>query len=249
MSQSSLCYKCHQPSETLKRCSGCEKVWYCSTECHSAHWVEHIFDCVPRRPITTADHLALAVHTNILPLHKQTSSEYGFDSAWTASNRMFLLKIYTGLIKELGVSPKTIRKWRAAGILLNEIKREFPILLIQRHGQPYLACFSWLLENEWVLNGQSPEHSLSLRIKDGLKAFERAWHLLGGPRDVDLEEANMIVLQWPPDKRECFEFYRGAVINWYPLRSVPRWLWFGFCACAGEKDEYDLNNRLGLCGK
>ncbi|KAG1746941.1 hypothetical protein EDB19DRAFT_1688545, partial [Suillus lakei] len=59
------CNACREEPSDLKRCSGCHKVWYCSVSYQKSVWVQHIFACKPRRPITTADHLALAVRNNL----------------------------------------------------------------------------------------------------------------------------------------------------------------------------------------
>jgi hypothetical protein len=75
------CHKCHGYTDdyeeaNLKRCSGCQKVDYCSTACQREDWVCHIFDCKPHRAINTADYLALAVYKNLLPEHPQTCADY-----------------------------------------------------------------------------------------------------------------------------------------------------------------------------
>ncbi|KAI0920990.1 hypothetical protein AcW1_004887 [Taiwanofungus camphoratus] len=100
------CVKCGDPA--TKRCSACtvSTAWYCDTKCQKSDWVAHIFDCNPKREITTADHLALAVDQNLLPEDVQTCMDYGFTRAFTVENRTQLLGLYIGLIKYLGVSPR-----------------------------------------------------------------------------------------------------------------------------------------------
>ena len=93
------CHKCHGQSEdhkeaNLKRCAGCRKVYYCSAACQKADWVEHIFNCKPHRPINTADHLALAVRRNQLPLHRQTCEDFGFNYAFTHGEEENLFGLY-----------------------------------------------------------------------------------------------------------------------------------------------------------
>jgi len=96
------CHFCHGHSDDydgakLKRCAGCRKVYYCSIACQKYDWVCHIFDCKPRRPINTADYLALAVQQNLLPEHPQTCEDYGFNRALTAEEKTMLFGLYIGM--------------------------------------------------------------------------------------------------------------------------------------------------------
>jgi hypothetical protein len=98
------CHNCHGHSDeykesesNLKRCAGCQKVYYCSIACQKENWVYHIFDCKPRRPINTADYLALAMYRNLLPEHPQTYVDYGFDRAFTAEEKSNLGGLYIGM--------------------------------------------------------------------------------------------------------------------------------------------------------
>ena len=97
------CHNCHThyldfySEPKLKRCSGCQKVYYCSSTCQKEDWVCHIFDCKSRRPINTADYLALAVYQNLLPEHPQTCADYGFDRALMGEEKSKLLGLYIGM--------------------------------------------------------------------------------------------------------------------------------------------------------
>lgn len=96
------CHRCHGSSfgyeeANLKRCSGCQNVYYCSTACQNYDWVYHIFDCNPRRQINTADYLARAVREDVLPVHPQTCEDYGFNRAITDDEKSNLLSLYIGM--------------------------------------------------------------------------------------------------------------------------------------------------------
>ena len=39
------CASCHSKTATLQRCSGCKRVFYCSTTCQKKHWKEHRPEC------------------------------------------------------------------------------------------------------------------------------------------------------------------------------------------------------------
>ena len=79
------------PGAKLKLCSGCRKVYYCSTACQTTNWVFHIFDCKPRDKIKTVYYLARAVYDNLLPEHPQTCEDYGFNRAVTDEEKSKLL--------------------------------------------------------------------------------------------------------------------------------------------------------------
>ena len=106
----------------------------------------HVFDCKPKRPINTADYLALAVPENLFPEHPQTCEDYGFNRAATMEEKTNLSDLYigmyatlskvgllfsnvvyplAGLLGVLKVPPKMIHDWRARGVLVDEIKAAF----------------------------------------------------------------------------------------------------------------------------
>lgn len=39
------CAFCHSNTESLKRCSGCKRAFYCSKTCQRNHWKEHKPEC------------------------------------------------------------------------------------------------------------------------------------------------------------------------------------------------------------
>ena len=50
--QNKHCENCLQTTSSLKVCSGCQLVKYCSTECQKAHWKIHKRLCKSQRPAT-----------------------------------------------------------------------------------------------------------------------------------------------------------------------------------------------------
>jgi|SRR6266576_1604508 len=90
-------YKYLAPETTLKLCSGCKKVYYCSTTCQNNHWVYHIFDCKPHSQINTAYYLARAVYEDMFPVHPQTCKDYGFDRTSTEREKSMLIGLYIGI--------------------------------------------------------------------------------------------------------------------------------------------------------
>ena len=90
-------YKYLAPKTTLKLCSGCKRVYYCSAACRDSHWAYHKLDCKPRDQINTARDLARAVYRDLIPEHPQTCKDYGFDRAFTAEEKIMLFGLYIGM--------------------------------------------------------------------------------------------------------------------------------------------------------
>ncbi|KAG1746942.1 hypothetical protein EDB19DRAFT_1926927 [Suillus lakei] len=231
------CDTCSKSTSNLKRCSGCHKVWYCSTTCQKSNWVRHIFACKPRRPITTADHLALAVRNNLLPQDPQTSKDYGFECAFTAENRSNLLGLYIGLIERMGIPAKTINDWRVRGVLVEEIKAAYYKIPAEFRG----GYFPWFLQNQHVLNVSSGVDSQS--NDKGNAMVRRAWRFTGGAETDSLEDIRAGIASMSQHRRTCHFFYGLLLSKWHPAPSQDLWMAFGFCSCTCEEEEMYLGGR------
>ncbi|KAF8440853.1 hypothetical protein L210DRAFT_3400158 [Boletus edulis BED1] len=246
------CHKCHGYSDNydeakLKRCSGCQKVYYCSTSCQKRDWVCHIFDCKPRRPINTADYLALAVYQNLLPEHPQTCEDYGFNRAPTGEEKSRLLGLYIGLIKYGGISPKTIHDWRVRGVLVDEIKASFFELPEYSRG----AYFPWFLENEHIvaLAGQPlPEKVLHDR-NDAMVVY--AWTFTGGSERDSVETIRAAIERMSAEEQKCHALYALLLSKWHPSPYLTLWIDFGFASCTSQEEEMALGSAyrrlINLC--
>src|ERR1700722_11386075 len=106
-----ICDACDQPA--TQRCSRCRtpSAWYCSRKCQQELWTQHIFECNPRKPISTAYYLARACLRDVFPDDPQTCEDYGFNRAFTPENRSKLLGLYIGLISYERVSPGLRGNW------------------------------------------------------------------------------------------------------------------------------------------
>jgi hypothetical protein len=148
-----LCQFCREEPGNRK-CSGCSRAWYCSRKCQKDAWFLHKFDCNAGNP-TTADYLVLACVQDVIPTHQQTLIDYGFQRAFTEENQSRLIGLYIGLTNKslLGVSAKTLHRWRKDGVLIPEIIKQFESLPPFNRG----GYYPWFLENQWVLDGKTPE--------------------------------------------------------------------------------------------
>ncbi|KAG1852431.1 hypothetical protein DFJ58DRAFT_411380 [Suillus subalutaceus] len=232
------CNACRE-SSNLKRCSGCHKVWYCSVTCQKSHWVRHIFACKPRRPITTADHLALAVRNNDLPQDPQTCEDYGFDRAFTVENRCNLLGLYIGLMdpNRIGITPKTIDDWRVRGVLVEEIKAAYYKIPTESRG----GYFPWFLQNQHTLN---PSAAGDSQLNDeGDAMVLRAWRFTGGAETDSPADIKARLISMPHDRQTCHVFYALLLSRLFPAPIDNLWIPFGFCSCACEEEEMYLSTR------
>ncbi|KAF8133966.1 hypothetical protein EV363DRAFT_1325125 [Boletus edulis] len=223
----------------LRRCAGCQKVYYCSTSCQKEDWVYHIFDCKPGRPINTADHLARAVFENLLPEHPQTCDDYGFSRAFTADEKSKLLGLYIGLIKVIKIPPKTIHGWRIRGVLVDEIKTTFYKIPERTRG----GYFPWFLQNEHIiaLAGQPLPEDMMHNHADEMMV--RAWRFIGG-RDTDSgEEIMAAVNRKPREEKDCHILYSLLLSKWRPHPDLDLWVDFGFASCTSQEEEWLLCTR------
>ncbi|KAG0692608.1 hypothetical protein DFH29DRAFT_839651 [Suillus ampliporus] len=228
------CDACTESSSDLKRCSGCRKVWYCSPDCQRSAWVRHIFTCKPRRPITTADHLALAVRNNLFPQDVQTCKDYGFDRAFTVENRSKLLGLYIGLMERMDIPAKTINDWRVRGVLVEEIKAAYDKIPAQYRG----GYFPWFLQNQHILDTSPAADSQSNDEGDAM--FRRAWCFTGGAETDSLEVIKASIASMPQDKQTCHLLYTMLLSKWHPAPFHDLWIPFGFCTCIHEEEEMHL---------
>ncbi|KAF8558341.1 hypothetical protein OG21DRAFT_1234824 [Imleria badia] len=220
----------------LKRCAGCRKVFYCSTECQKADWVCHIFNCKPRRPINTADYLALAVHQNVFPEHPQTCEDYGFNRVFMATEEKANL---LGLYIILKTPPKTIHNWRIRGVLVDEIKATF--YKIPEHARG--CCFLWFLQNEHIiaLAGQPlPVEAVDDRADAMLVD---AWKFTGGSERDSPEEIRATIAHKPDEEQDCHTLYALLLSNWRPSPDVNLWVDFEFASCTSQEEEVWLSTR------
>jgi len=226
-----VCPSCGDPSS--KRCTGCLKIWYCSSKCQKEHWRVHITDCNPRRPITTADYLGRAVALNLLPEDPETCKDYGFTRAWEPVKRANLLGLYIGLMERMYIKPMTIHTWRVEGRLVGEIKAAFEAL--PRHSRG--GYYPWFLENQYVLDSSE----LPQTAEDNMAAQHlRAWRFIGGSSDFAPQRVREEVSCWPEEKQTCFMLYCMLLMGWHPGPELDEgWIPFGFCV-------YDANSEMAL---
>ena len=229
------CEACREPGAS-QRCTGCRKVWYCNKECQTSDWVSHIFKCNPRRPINTADHLALAVRQDLLPTDLQTLKEWGFDKAqlFPPDGPFKLFGLYVGLIQYCDVKPMQLHKWRLQGRLIPEIKAVYEAIPAHARG----GYYPWFLEHQSVLEEPETEPEESKALIEDLE--RRAWTALGKPPTAPRSAILEYLGELPMDHRVCFFFYGGLLLSTYPSPPTDQYIQFGFCVCPTQYEEMNL---------
>ncbi|KAF8204429.1 hypothetical protein K438DRAFT_1819839 [Mycena galopus ATCC 62051] len=226
------CKECGKSAS--KRCAGCTlpTAWYCSAECQRRNWTEHIFECNPRRNITTADHLALAVHKNLFPDDPQTCHDFGFARAFSIENRSSLLGLYIGLIERLQVSPKKVRQWQIEGTLIDNIKATFSTVPAHSRG----GYYPWFLRNQWVLDPRLPPPRDPVN-----EMMTRGWRYVRGRPNTDTQDKIAAEMaSWSEEKRACQLLCNLILSQMHPSPELDIWVTFGFCACHDEEEERKL---------
>ncbi|KAF8558340.1 hypothetical protein OG21DRAFT_1504392 [Imleria badia] len=235
------CHLCHGNDDDfqeadLKRCAGCQKVYYCSTACQKEDWVRHIFDCKPRRPINTADYLALAVHQNLLPGHPQTCEDYGFNRTFTAEDKSKLGGLYIGLIKVLKIPPKTIHDWRVRGVLVDEIKATYYKIPEDRRGR----YFPWFLQNEHIIAQAGQPLSAEALYDRAGAMLVKTWRFTGGSERDSPKEITAAIARKPNEEQDCHALYSLLLSQWRPAPNLGLWVYFGFASCTSQEEEMEL---------
>ncbi|KAI0084391.1 hypothetical protein BDY19DRAFT_536667 [Irpex rosettiformis] len=230
------CESCGELTAT-RRCAGCQKVWYCNKECQTASWIRHIFKCNPRRPINTADHLALAVYQDLLPADTQTRKDWGIDKAglFPPNGPFMIFGLFAGLIKYLDVKPQQLQKWRLQGRLIPEIKAIYEAIPVQARG----GYYPWFLEHQSVL--EDPEMKTQ-EAESMLEQMQRgAWVALGKSPTASSIAIREYVQGLSEDHQTCFLFYSMLHSSSHPGPETTLYLKFGFCVCPTQYEEMGLS--------
>lgn len=198
-----------------------------------SNWIVHIFDCNPKREITTADYLALAVRKNPTPDNSQTCKDYGFTREFDNDKRCKLLGLYIGLMERLEVKPRTVHKWRTSGKLVEKIQAAFETLPPGSRG----GYYPWFMENLWVLDGFE---GVSSDAEKGVEdMIQGGWIYAGGSPSASAVSIKDALSKMPEERATCVLSCSLILSDLHPNPSQDIWISFGFCTC-------DKESELGL---
>ncbi|KAJ7191557.1 hypothetical protein GGX14DRAFT_481300 [Mycena pura] len=226
------CASCGAPA--TKKCSKCQKVWYCSKECQVKEWSGHRVHCDPKRPITSADHLQAAVHHNKVPDDPEALSDYGFNRV-DEIGRKILLNVYRVVFDE-GVHPRDLHRWQVEGLLLHEVEKLLRPLPSWKTYQVmgWFTAHRYAFDPSMPVSGQGPSAAHLLEVE-----FLKLWKDVGdGAPCNTVDEVNSAIerLQWSKERIEFFRF-RAMLFLFHPAPNLRSWISFGFCACRDESEE------------
>ena len=218
----------HYEEANLRCCSGCKRVYYCSTHCQEDDWVEHKFVCNPGRyPITTADHLALAVRQDMFPGNRQTCEDYGFNRVHTDDEETNLLGLYIGMLihllmrssqrayrphQNLEDSSQDHSQMACSWSVVDKIKATYYKIPEDRRGE----YFPWFLRNEHILAPGGQSSSTSAQASQAMPvelsgvhvdaAVVTAWRFIGGSESDSAEEIKAALARKLDGERNCFGY-------------------------------------------
>ncbi|KAJ7241372.1 hypothetical protein C8J57DRAFT_1142811 [Mycena rebaudengoi] len=241
-----LCASCGV-SATV-RCSGCNKLWYCSRKCQEDQWGSHLVDCNPGRPITSADHLRAAVHRRKLPEDLDILSDYGFTRVNEVGGKI-LLDVYR-IIFEDGVRSRDIHRWKTSGHLLQEVEKVLRRLENWKTHRvlPWFEGHHYAFDHDVAVDRPAEDDEFGLRLKATQVAL---WNQVGDFPSQNWEEIRSTIKDRWPDNRANFFFFRSMLGICHPGPNLDFWVHFGFSACHDEAEEGFLGLTYqilaGLC--
>ncbi|KAF2015573.1 hypothetical protein BU24DRAFT_480328 [Aaosphaeria arxii CBS 175.79] len=216
------CAICDKP--TTRRCSLCNRDFFCSDACQQKRFDRHLFTC-SERPLTTADYLWKSLAEDRMPPEDEVLEDFGFD-ALVGIDKTYLLGLYRGLFLSEQVSPEDVHKWRTAEILTEKIKEFYFNIPEQFRG----GYFPWFLKNSNILEHPTTKEEAKQKLKTIL--YDQAISYLDS-EDYNTEPKDLR----PEAKRDSYIILAQAVYHCIPNEIERNWYTFGFVTCRGQGEE------------
>ena len=222
---------CEEESANLKGCSGCLKTKYCSKQCQKAAWRLHVFDCDPKKHISTVYYLSRACYENVVPQHVDTRTDYGFSKAHQlegGQGEKMLLGLWVTIIVNHRVSEREVQRWQVQGRLIEGIEETFERIVPSLQG-PY---YTWFLLHQHLLDGQPlSQVERDRRIDVAEDILLRTWRFIGGSPNDQRDSIWSQVESSSPYIQRCFNFYESLLGDKDPAPMSPEtWMALGFVA-------------------
>jgi hypothetical protein len=208
---------------TRRRCSICNKGYFCSNACEQKRSGLHLFNC-SKRPLTTADYLWQSIADDLLSVEEDVLEDFGFQSL-LGIDRNFLLGVYKGLYLH-EVSAEDIHEWRTTGVLLDKIKQFYLNLPEGSRG----LYFPWLLQRTHILERPMATKAAKQTHLDAL--FTPAQQYLD-PEDRNTPRQDL----QPKAKLVAYILLAQVLQHMGPDPREPNWYSFGFVTCRMRADE------------
>lgn len=227
------CHHCSESPTTLKRCSSCLSVWYCSPTCQTSDWPIHLVDCILDRPITTADQLVAYVYRRYLPSDPETQRDFGFIHSPDREETIMRLDVYSKLILEHKVNSKVIHRWQKGSQLGEMIKQTFDAKMTPLERQQELCL--WFCQHMSTFD--TPPRTQDETIAWFQKAQQEAWYFIGRPRSDSHDTIQSSIQTFTEPQADCFLFITLILAGQHPGPGVKGWMSFGLCGCNSLGEE------------
>ncbi|CAF1186512.1 unnamed protein product [Adineta steineri] len=211
------CWTCGKPATS--RCAKCHTTSYCSVKCQKKDWGKHKIICTPPRQNNTADFLVKAVMDDLFPEDLDTLADFGLSNCHLQEQRTYLMSVYAGLIKILGVSSKDLHEWQQANELALHIRKTY------EDAGASSGYYNWFLKNQHLVDSRTPKADVSQLVRKYLSAEDK---------DKDMDQLE------PQEKRLSVWLYIVLLMGNIPRIEYDIWFHFGFCTCKSQRIESDL---------
>lgn len=216
------CYNCE--FKTSRRCSVCQRSWFCGEYCQSKMGTRHKFMCAIRRPLNSADYLYLALLEDNFPDDPQTLDDFGLRSLRSGADRSKLLGLFKGL-EILEVPSEEVHRWQSEHTLEENIIRVFSQLSERSRG----GYYPWFLQNRHRLTFCKSFVQIESADIEEVRSY------------LDVEDQGKSIDELKPEaKRKCLEFYACVMNMYHPPPTDQLYYDFGFCVCRDEYEEMKL---------
>lgn len=213
---------------TSRRCSACNKDFYCNEACEAKRSGPHIFTCT-KRPLTSADYLYRNIVQDTIPEEEDVREDFGFNHLTSFADQSKLLGLYQGLYLSDDISVEDVHKWQVEGSLVAEIKRYFYQIPETSRG----GYFPWFLKHTDILERplakQESTKNLVATFHDQARSY------------LNIEDQHKEPHELVPDaKKYCYQFLATTLHMAHPNPIEMSWYEFGFSTCYDERQEGQL---------
>jgi hypothetical protein len=157
----------------------------------------------------------------VFPEDLDTINDFGFSKCLVQDERTYLLGVYIGLIKILGIESKELHEWQQANELAQNIRKTY-----EKAGATSYY-YTWFLENQHLVDTRTPNVDISQLVRKYLSPEDKT-------KDINQLQ--------PEAKRIAICMYIVLLMDNIPPIYHEFWIQFGFCTCNGDKIETELGH-------
>ncbi|KAJ5056792.1 hypothetical protein PSV09DRAFT_2383060 [Bipolaris maydis] len=215
---------------TKRRCSYCNKGYFCSELCEVKASVYHLFTC-SKRQLTSANYLWKSLVEDTIPVDENVLQDFGFNNAFDASDRSNLVGLYRGIYLSGDIASSDLHGWRIKGVMVEKIKEMYYRIPESHRGQ----YFPWWLKNLHRLQKPTTKEETERSIAQSFFDKEKLY--------LDPQAHNMHPEELKPEaKRDSFLLLSHMLHRLTPNPSTTLYHTFTFVACRNKTKESQLTD-------